>query len=175
MHFRGLFSFLAVATLVVVLATAAQLQSQKSSAHKPAQSSKPASAGDREGIAALQKNEIRATMAMDVNSLLDLWTDDAVLLPPRHEPVVGKAALRKFLQDRKEQYVNYDLLAYNEEWNEVMVTGDYAYQWGTVSYRMKPPTGSEIAGAAHAVRVLKHEEDAWRVLRAIWNEGPRGQ
>ncbi len=160
------------ATLIFLLASAPQLGSQKRPAHKPSQP--PATqAQDREGIAALQKRDIMASMAFDVNALLDLWTDDAVLLPPRHEPIVGKAALRRFLEEKKQQYANYDMLACNEEWNEVMVVGEHAYQWGTVSYRMKPPTGSESGGAVHAVRILKREDDGyWRVARAIWNEGP---
>jgi ketosteroid isomerase-like protein len=145
--------------------------SQKRSTSKPPNAEKE----DREGIASLQKLEISASMGFNVNALLDLWTDNPVLLPPRHDPIVGKAALRRFLEDKNQQYANYDMLAYDEEWNEVMVTGEYAYQWGTVSYRMKPPTGSEIGGAVHAMRILKREEDgAWRVSRAIWNEAPAG-
>jgi len=110
-------------------------------------------------------------MAFDVNALLNLWTDDAVLLPPRHEPVIGKAALRRFLEEKKDRYANHDMLAYDQEWNEVMVIGNYAYQWGTISFRIKPPTGNELGGAVHALRILKREEDGdWRVARALWNE-----
>jgi len=163
-------SFLPAAILIFFLASPAPLGSQKRPAPKPSQA---VQAQDREGIQALQKRDIAASMAFDVTALLDLWTDDAVLLPPRHEPIVGKAALRRFFEEKKEQHANFDMLAYNEEWNEVMVVGEYAYQWGTVSFRMKPPTGSEIGGAVHAVRILKREEDGyWRVARAMWNEGP---
>lgn len=164
--------YAAAAVLIFAVTGAVQLQSQRSSSRKPPHASEGPSVRDREGITELQSNEIKATMAMDVNNLLDLWTDDAVLLPPRHDPVVGKAALRRFLQESKERYGNYDMLAYNEDWNEVMVAGNYAYQWGTVSYRMKPPTDNEVAGSMHVLRVLKHEEDAWRVSRAIWNQAP---
>ena len=158
--------------LTFILASSSQLGSQKRPAQKPPQA--PATqARDREAIAALEKSTIAASMAFDVNALLDLWTDDAVLLPPRHEPIVGKAALRRFLEEKRQQYANYDMLAYNEEWNEVMVIGEYAYQWGAVSYRMKPPTGSEFGGSVHAMRTLKREDDGyWRVARAIWNEAP---
>lgn len=162
------------AMLTFILANSSQLGSQKRPPQKPAQ---PAiQAQDREGIAALQKGEIAASMAFDVGAMLDLWTDDAVLLPPRHEPIIGKASLRRFLEEKKEQYANYDMLAYEQEWNEVMVIGEYAYQWGKARYRMKPPTGSEIGGTVHAVRILKREDDGyWRVARAIWNESPAEQ
>jgi uncharacterized protein (TIGR02246 family) len=165
-------SLLPPATLVILLFIPAQLGSQKGPAHKP--SPPPATqAQDREGIAALQKREIAASMAFDVSALLDQWTDDGVLLPPRHEPIVGRAALRRFLEEKRQQYANCEMLAYDEEWNEVMVIGEYAYQWGTVSFRMNPPTGREIGGAVHAARILKREEDGyWRVARAMWNEAP---
>jgi ketosteroid isomerase-like protein len=167
LHWRW---FYLAAILIFVLAKTPQLGSQKRPAPKPSATAKEK---DREGIAELQKRDIAASMAFDVNAMLDQWTDDAVLLPPRHEPIVGKAALRRFFEEKKEQHANYDMLAYNEDWSEVMVVGEYAYQWGTLSFRMKPPTGSEIGGAVHAVRILKREEDGyWRVARAVWNEAP---
>lgn len=157
-------------TLLLLLTSPPQLGSQRRSTSKPPSASQEQ---DREGIASLQKLEISASIGFNVNALLDLWTDNPVLLPPRHDPIVGKASLRRFLEEKKQQFANYDMLGYNEEWNEVMVVAEYAYQWGTVSYRMKPPTGSEIGGSVHAVRILKREEDgAWRVSRAIWNEAP---
>jgi len=166
-------TFLLAAILIFFLSRPAPLGSQKRPAPTPSQA---AQAQDREGVQALQKREIAASMAFDVNALLDQWTDDAVLLPPRHKPIAGKTALRRFLEEKKEHYANYDMLAYNEEWNEVMVVGEYAYQWGTVSFRMKPPTGNEIGGAVHALRILKREEDGeWRVARAMWNERPAPQ
>ena len=165
--------FYLAAIVTLLLASTPQLGSQKRPAPKSSKPPVAAKEQDREGIEALQKRDIAASIAFDVNALLDLWTDDAVLLPPRHEPVVGKAALRRFLEEKKEQYANYDVLAYDEQWNEVMVIGEYAYQWGTVSFRMRPPTGSEHEGVVHAVRILKREEDGnWRVARAMWNEAP---
>jgi ketosteroid isomerase-like protein len=162
---------IAAAALILVLMSPVPLGSQRRPEHPfrlP-----PTQEQDREGIAALQKREIAATIAFDVNGLLDQWTDSGVLLAPHHQPIVGRAALRRFLEEKKQQYANYDMLAYDEEWNEVMVTGEYAYQWGTVSYRMKPPTGSEIGGSVHAMRILKREDDGyWRVARAMWNEAP---
>ena len=94
-------SFSLIAALIFFLAAAVQLESQKTAGRRPPQSSAGPRSQDREGIGELQKNEITATMAMDVNNLLDLWSDDAVLLLPRHAPVIGKAALRSFLEGRR--------------------------------------------------------------------------
>jgi len=156
--------------LILFLAGAPQLGSQRRAGRRPTQ---PTQGQDQEGIAALQTREIAASMALDVNTLLDQWTDDAVLLPPRHDPISGKSALRQFFEEKKQQYANYDVLAYNQDWSEVIVIGEYAYQWGTISLRMKAPTGNEVGGSAHAMRVLKREDDGnWRVARAMWNQAP---
>jgi len=173
MRLRRLF-FPAAILIFFFLASPPQVGSHERPAQKPQPSA--AQAQDREGIAALQKRDIAASMTLDVDALIDLWTDDGVLLPPHHEPIEGKAALRHFLEQYRNQYRNHDILAYNEEWKEVMVIGEYAYQWGTISSRMKPPTGAEIETAVHAVRILKREKDGyWRVARAIWNEAPTGK
>ena len=164
--------FLPAVVLILLSTNAPRLGSQRRTPPKPSQA---ASEQAQEGIAALQKNEIMAIMGLNVDRLLDLWTADAVLILPRHEPIVGKTALRQSFQEKKDRYGNYEMLAYDEQWNEVMVVGDYAYQWGTVSYRMKPAAGSEFGGTVQAMRILKHEEDGgWRVARAIWNDGPAG-
>jgi len=167
--------WLPAAVLILFSASAPRLGSQRRTTPKPSQTAS-AQEQAQEGIAALQKNEITAAMALNVDRLLDLWTADAVLLPPRHAPIVGKAALRQFFQEKKDRFGNYDMLAYDEQWDEVMVVGDYAYQWGSVSYRMKPAAGSEFGATIHAMRILKHEEDGgWRVARTIWNEAPTTQ
>lgn len=159
------------AVLAVIMAVAVpRVEPQKRPPRQPG----AAAEQDREGIEKLQNREIAATMGFNVDELLLLWTDDAVLLPPRHDPIVGKAALRKYLEAKKDEYANFDILGYNEEWNEVMVIGDYAYQWGTISFRMKPATGDEVATKVHAMRVLhRGAEGAWRVARAMWNAAPQ--
>jgi len=167
-------SIYAIAVFVLLLAGMPRLHAQKRPAPKASKAPATTKEQDREGIEALQKREIAASIAFDVSALLDLWSDDGVLLPPRHEPVVGKAALKRFLEEKKEQFANYDVLAYNADWNEVMVVGEYAYQWGTVSIRTRPSSGGESETAVHAMRILKREEDgAWRVARAMWNEAPK--
>jgi len=164
---------LPIIVLILFSTSVPRICSQKRTPHKPSSATQ---AEAQEGIAVLQKNVIAASMAFDVSAMLDLWTDDAVLLAPRHEPIIGKAALREFFEEKKGHYANYDMLAYDEHWNEVMVVGDYAYQWGTVSYRMKPPMGSEFGATVHALRILKREEGGyWRVARAMWNEAPTTQ
>ncbi len=129
---------------------------------------------DQKAIAELQQRDIQASMAFDIDELLSLWTDDGVLLPPDHAPVIGRDALRQYYEEQKKRLGSNDILAYDENWEEVQISGDLGYQWGTITARIKPPTGTnETNAAVHAIRVLKRQPDgSWLVSRAIWNNAP---
>jgi uncharacterized protein (TIGR02246 family) len=129
---------------------------------------------DQKAIGELQQRDISASIAVDVNELLSLWTDDGVLLPPDHAPVIGRDALRKFYEDYKKALGASDILGYDENWDEVQVVGDWAFQWGTITGRTRPAAGgNEITSELHAMRILKRQPDgSWLIARAIWNNAP---
>lgn len=126
---------------------------------------------DQKAIAELQQRDITASIALDTDELLSLWADDGVLIPPEHAPVVGKDALRAFYDQYKKAMGNNEILGYDENWDEVNVVGDWAFQWGTISARIRPAgSTNEVTNAIHAMRILKREPDgSWLVARAIWN------
>ncbi len=129
---------------------------------------------DQKAIAELQQRDIQASMALNIDELLSLWTDDGVLLPPDHAPILGRDALRQYYEEAKKQLGSNDILGYDENWEEVQISGDLGYQWGTITARIKPPVGSsETVATVHAIRVLKRQPDgSWLVSRAIWNKAP---
>lgn len=129
---------------------------------------------DQKAIAELQQREITASMGLDVDELMTTWADDGVLLPPNHAPVIGRDALRAWYEEQKKKLANDEILGYEETWNEVQVSGDLGYQWGTITARIRPPVGgAEVDTALHAMRVLKRQPDgSWLVIRALWNEAP---
>ncbi len=129
-------------------------------------------AEDRAAIQRLQQKDIVASMAFDVDALLALWTEDGVLLAPQHAPVTGRPALRDFYQQQRDALGNVEILAYEEQWQEVRLLGNYAYQWGEIRSRMRTgQSKAESSTVVNAMRVLKREDDGtWRVARAIYNE-----
>ncbi len=166
-------AFLALLLLALTVPSVAQTRPRRAPERTPsaAQQSKREFEEDQKAIAELQEREIRASMAFDIDELLSLWTDDGVLLPPDHAPVKGRNALRQYYEEQKQRLGNNDILGYDENWEEVQISGDLGYQWGTISVRLKPPLGSnEIDATVHALRVLKRQADgSWLVARAIWN------
>lgn len=127
---------------------------------------------DRAAIQRLQQRYIAAAMSLDIDALLSLWTDDGVLLAPQHPPVTGHAALRKFYQQQQNDLGNVEMLGYEEQWQEVRLLGDYAWQWGQIHARMRTgQSKAESSTVMNALRILRREENgAWKVARAIYNE-----
>lgn len=66
---------------------------------------------------------------------------------------------------------NFQILGYEQSWQEVRIVSDYAYEYGTVQTRISPMNpGPEIDTTYNVMRVLKKQPDgAWRIYRAIWN------
>ncbi|MBZ5646720.1 MAG: SgcJ/EcaC family oxidoreductase [Acidobacteriia bacterium] len=166
----------AIAVLVLTMLTAATPQTKRRPSRPVMEASateqKARAAEDRAAIEELQRKDIAASMASDVDALLSLWTDDGVLLAPQHGPISGRAALRKFYEQQRDATGNAEILGYEEQWQEVRVMGKYAYQWGQIHARMRTgQSRAESSTLVNAMRILQRAEDGtWRVARAIYNE-----
>ena len=133
-------------------------------------------AADQAAIQKLQERDIAASVAFDVDALLTLWTEDGVLLAPGQAPISGKAALRDFYDKQRDALGNVEILSYEEQWQEVRIMGDYAFQWGQIRARTRTgQSKTESSAAVNAMRLLKRSEDgSWKVARAIYNEARSG-
>lgn len=166
----------AIALLVLAMMVPAMAQTKRRPARPSTEMSESErqarEAEDRAAIQRLQQKDINASIAFDVDALLSLWTDDGVLLAPQHAPITGHPELRKFYQQQRDTMGNVEILSYEEQWQEVRLMGNYAYQWGEIRSRMRSgQSKAESSTVVNVLRVLKREEDgAWRVARAIYNE-----
>ncbi len=162
---------------VLVLASSslfAQAKKPARPAHKPAEATaeqKQQFADDQEAINTLHDRDIKASMSLDEPALEALWTDDIVTMHPGGPAVVGKAANIARLQEGIEQMKAQEVMAYDEEFKEVRILGDWAYEWGTITGRTKPFSGGEETSYRfNIVRVLKREPDgSWKIARSIYN------
>jgi len=122
---------------------------------------------DLEAITALRKENVAANNAGDVSALLAQFTDDAVLLPPGQLPVRGKAALEAFSRPFHEQYdVETEQTA-----EEVVVAGDWAYEWGMLTGTARPLAGGEAMQAdMKYLYVYERQPDgSWKIAVDIYN------
>ena len=129
---------------------------------------------DLKAIEDLHRRDVAATKAYDVDTLVSLWTDDIGALPPGQPPTIGKAAGTAQLRLGVEQSRNFEALEYTQDWKEVEIAGEYAFEWGRFTSAVRPKAGGDIIRQRYNVlRVLKGQRDgSWKVYRTIWNEAP---
>src|ERR1035438_2857206 len=116
----------------------------------------PDQKADLRAIEELHRRDVAANKAYDVEALTALWTDDVVTMPPAMAPVVGKKANRELLAAVEAQAKMLDILDYVQEWREIQVLGDYAYEWGIFRSAVRPKNS--------AVDPLKAEFRVMRIL-----------
>ncbi len=127
---------------------------------------------DLAAIRELHDADVAGVLAGDMDALLALWSDDPMALPPEGEILVGREAIAAMLgafegtADRP-----WETVEYSQDFNEVMVNGDYAWDLGTVRTRMvHKATGRELTLDGKLLRILKRQPDGtWRVHRSAWN------
>ena len=125
-----------------------------------------------EGIKKLHDTDMEASKAQDIETLIDLWTEDGVLLEPGREPVKGRAAIRAYMMGQKPEMRKFEIIEYQHDFDEVTILGDWAYEWGTFNgtYRLKTG-GPVMRQRARLFRILKrHPDGSWKCSRAIWHE-----
>ncbi len=158
--------------VLAILTTGTAQRKQRSARPPTGVEQQSREAEDRAGIQKLQEKDIAASTSFDIDALLSLWTEDGVLLPPQHSPVVGRDALKKFYEQQQAALGNAETLGYEELWQEVRIIGDFAYQWGEIQTRTRAGQGNaESSTVVNAMRILKRDQDGnWRVARAIYNQ-----
>lgn len=126
---------------------------------------------DKAAIQKLHDKDIEASLALDAPKLEALWTDDVVIMPPNSPAVVGRDANTKRLEASIDKMKSFEILGFDEQWQEVRIEGDWAYEWGTMSGRMRPFSGGkEIDYTVNVMRILNRQADgSWKIARSIYN------
>lgn len=122
------------------------------------------------GIEALRRKDIEASVRYDPAALAALCTEGVVMLAPGGEPVRGRDAVRSGLE-RSKPAAN-EVLEYREQFEETLVFGEFAVEWGSISGAERPRGGGEVTRSRyHVMRILRRQPDgSWRVHRSIFCE-----
>ena len=121
------------------------------------------------GIEALRRRDEAASKAYDVRTLAELWTPDAVALPPGG-PVKRGPELQADLKKLAQSAAGTEVLDYREVFEETLIFGDTAVEWGRIEGSERDRTTGEVTHSRfHVMRILKKIEDgSWRVHRSIF-------
>ena len=126
------------------------------------------------GIEKLRQRDVAASKAYDAEALASLWTEDAVTLAPGQPPTYGKEAIRAKLASVSAAAAQLEVLEYQEVFEETLILGDYAIEWGYIHGRERMRSGGHVQQSRFKVmRVLKRQSDgSWLFHRSIYNETP---
>jgi len=116
-------------------------------------------------IELLHDQDVKATLSDSADELARLWDNDAVRIQPSSPVEVGKATI--FANDKRWEAKadRPKTLCYKPEIKDVQIAGDWAFEWGYISYRdssnAKPMRGKML-------RVMKRQPDgSWKFARVI--------
>lgn len=129
---------------------------------------------DSERTKLLQRDAEWADLASegrDVEAILSYWTDDAVVLPPGLPAVIGKTALREYIQ------ANLQIPGFNITWSSTDVAfspdENLAYMFSDNAVTMNGPDGKPTTIEGRAVTIWRRDRDGeWRCAVDIWNAPP---
>ena len=107
----------------------------------------------------------------DVERMLSYWTDDAIVLPPGLPAIIGKAALRQYVED------SLQIPGFKISWTSTDATlstdGELAYVFSRNTVTFNGPDGKLVTTEGlplpSGVRKLINE---WRCVVDIWNAEP---
>jgi len=99
--------------------------------------------------------------AGDMDGLMDLYTEDARLLPPNAEMVQGHEAIRADFAAMKEAGLSGSLVTV-----EAMTAADVGYRLGT--YTLTAPDGSE-ADRGKYIETWRLIDGEWKIVNDIYN------
>jgi uncharacterized protein (TIGR02246 family) len=116
--------------------------------------------GSRKAIESAVTRYVAASNRGDAKALTDLYADDAVLLPPDHEPIEGREAIGEFWSQGTDAGLEVTTL-------RLEVEGDLGYLIGRYTL---PATEEEPADSGKYVMCLRRQTDgSWKLTADIWN------
>ena len=117
---------------------------------------------DEREIRTLVATWMAATKAGDVDTVLDLMSDDVVFLVHGREPMIGKAAYAAAARSVAQGGPRIDG---HSAIREIAVHGDVAFMWAYLEVFVTPPGEAPTKRVGHTLTVLRKERGHWVIAR----------
>jgi len=125
-------------------------------------------------ILAFNEKLINAHLRMDNPAIIAMWADDGVSLLPSMPPMVGRAAIGKFIMDITAQMPGYKIVREKIDFHDIQVSGDWASEWGLETQGLQPPNQPVMEGYGKILFVLhKNAAGEWKIQQEMWNANPK--
>ena len=109
-----------------------------------------------------------AVSAADIDTIMSIYADDAVRIPPKEPAAIGKEAIQRDAQKMFEEMSPQE----KDVVKDVQVSGNLAVAHIAWSALITPKAGGEPFDAnGNWILVFKRESgEAWKVIYSIWND-----
>jgi len=122
-------------------------------------------ARDRATIDSIRQNFEAAERAGDADRMYAHAAPDIVAMPPNRPPKVGNTDL-----DWLRQFLAAYTVEVQYRSDEIVVSGDWAFDRGTATETMTPKAGgTATTETAKYLWVYQRQNGAWKQARLIWN------
>ena len=133
----------------------------------------PAIDVEAEGAALMQRSRDWSQLVAtgNIDSVMAVWADDAVMMPPGMPPLEGKAAIRSYVE------AGMRLPGFSIQWEPVSVhvarSGDLAYMIERNVSTVNDSAGTPVTTHGKVVTVWRKDaEGNWRNVIDMWNDAP---
>jgi ketosteroid isomerase-like protein len=125
-------------------------------------------------IGAFNQRFTEAIRHMDNAATVALWSEDGVSLLPEMAPIRGRGAIEKFLTEVTSKLSGYKVLAHDNDWHDLRVSGDWASEWAETRQQVQPPEGKPpITITGKMLLVLHREKSDWKIVAESWTSEPK--
>ena len=111
---------------------------------------------------------LKAALAGDVNLIVEMFTEDAVIMPPNDTTLYGKDEIRSWWED---YFSFFRITSVLQTEREITVVGDQAFERESFSATIIPKeSGARILDDIRSLSVWRREPDGgWKISHQIWN------
>jgi ketosteroid isomerase-like protein len=126
-------------------------------------------------ILAFNEKFINAHLRMDNPAIIAMWAEDGVSLLPSMAPMVGRAAIGKFITDISAQMPGYKIVREKIDFRDIQVSGDWASEWGLETQGLQPPNNQPTMEGYGKILFVLHKDakGEWKIQQEMWNANPK--
>lgn len=129
----------------------------------------------KEDIEKFNENYLQLHLKMDTPGIFALWADDGVDLLPGEAPLIGKKAIRAWVDNVIAKMPGAKVTKQEMQFHDIQVSGDWASEWALEHQVVQLPDGKEPVESWGKMALVLHRDanGQWKVQQEMWNGAPK--